>query len=477
MKKSKTYTPQVRKPRRTAETPAPAEIASSPDPVGYERLTKVLNLSPALFENAREASPHTIADLVAARYLFTTLEDPTPEDFKSTQLMTANSLILADEWMQAHGLDLASDPSAAKSLNKFEQEQVFLDHMNIAEEIFDPETHEPNMDMFMTSAASSPILITAFARSGKMPQIVQHYTSGTYNTLMNDSPLAAGLMTPEQIDQHAVYISEKMRDYFRIVGDNPQRARQDISRVFGELRNPELRAFIEQEIETYNTDWLAWSEEDEASATLETNFGGQEVDFSILPPGTDIREYTERLYESLGSQDREMVDLKRVGVLETLRSALGTERCYYVHGRQIGNAVTDENGVAIRPDYIGLVIQNHDTDGRVTGEDAVAISPIAKKHAGYLFRQAYSAHTSWRATLSLPKADARANGARPLKFTSVADQDMYEAYTKKAIQLLTCPPEQFGKEYELRCNNGEYTLHKRTNRTLGERALQASMLY
>lgn len=475
MKKPKNYTPQVRTPRRTAES---SPVAPEREPTaGYERLSEVLDISSAVFENPSEMSTQTLSDLLMTRLLTPErVEDPSVAvaDTKAMSLTVARSLIMADEWLLARDVDLAKDPSVMKTLGQYRTEQIANEQMKLTNKLTNLDINGRHDEYYM-SLALNPILITAVARSGPMPTVVEMYSDDTYIAMMKSKDLPQEL-SEEQLQRHASILGESMREYLRRVGDNPQRMRAQVGKLIGDLRTPELRAFIDKEIDKYDNDWLAWSEEDEAEHSIENFFGGQEVDFSILPPGTDIREYTEQLYENLSEQNRAFVDLKRVEVLETLRGTLGKDRCYYVHGRQTGQLAHDENGVSVRPDYIGLVIQTHGTSGHVIGEDAIAISPVGKKHAGYLFRHDYSTTSSWRSTLSLSKSEARAIGARPLKFTNISGQDTYEAYVKKAMQLLTCPPEQFGKEYELRFAKGEYALRKRTDRSLGERAIRASML-
>lgn len=234
--------------------------------------------------------------------------------------------------------------------------------------------------------------------------------------------------------------------------------------------------FVETELARYDTDWLSWSEQDieeENNEMLPTIEGGQELDFSILPEGTDIREYTENLCNSLTEQDRESVELRRVAVLEKLREVFGASTSFYIHGRPRGNVQTD-NGEAINEAYIGLVLQYHDPEGNVKAEDAIVVSPIKKRHAGYIVRhdEPLGNLQGWRKILALPKKSAREHGARPLKFTQVTGRDMYEAYVAKAVELLTCPIGEFGSDYELRMNgDGSYRMRPRKLGRLAEMAM------
>jgi hypothetical protein len=80
-----------------------------------------------------------------------------------------------------------------------------------------------------------------------------------------------------------------------------------------------------------------------------------------------------------------------------------------------------------------------------SGENAVAISPLAGRHATYVVRRE-CAEADWKILFSHPKFEARLRGARKLLFTTRADQtDEYSAMRDKIIDLLECHPREFRK--------------------------------
>lgn len=267
-------------------------------------------------------------------------------------------------------------------------------------------------------------------------------------------------------------------DIFHRAALNPSAARGETQALLRKLCSPSARAFAEQEYSSFEL----WGEhddksgEDPESMTVTPElFAGEEVSFTLLPPGTELREYAEVLYKELSETEKPYFDPQRLDVLERLRDEMGRDRCYYVHGKSRKSKTLQEDGTYIREDYVGLVIQNIDPRGRIIGEDAIAVSPIAKKHAGYLVRHDFGSGEAWRNILSMPKAAAQSHGARPLKFTAVQGQDKYDAWVKKALELLTCPPAQFSQDYELRQRgDGEYKLVCRRQRRVGQQALLAA---
>jgi len=183
----------------------------------------------------------------------------------------------------------------------------------------------------------------------------------------------------------------------------------------------------------------------------------QELDFTILPTNTDLRDFATGIVDRLSDREKARVDLDRVNVLASIRDYVGRDRCYYAHGKKAGKKMFDEGtGTLIDEDYIVLVIQNLDETGITTSEHALAISPIAKKHAAYLTRADASAGT-WREVLSLPKEEARYFGARDLRFTGSTGKTPYSMMEEKIKALLECHPDDFHAKLRMR-GDGTYRL-------------------
>ena len=204
----------------------------------------------------------------------------------------------------------------------------------------------------------------------------------------------------------------------------------------------------------------------------------QELDYTILPPGTEIEAVARDIVEESSEGSKATVDLQRLAVLEEVRQLFGPEHCFLMRGKKTGKEMAGEDGSLISEDYIGLIMQHHDADGTVTREDCLAISPIAKKHAGYIVRQDASEGISWREILSLPKNDAiRYFNARRLRFDPVAGEDKYEAYVKKAVALITCDTEKFNSNHRLRRTKaGDYEMIFRPQ-NIGSEGLRSASLF
>lgn len=189
-----------------------------------------------------------------------------------------------------------------------------------------------------------------------------------------------------------------------------------------------------------------------------------QLDFTILPAG-ELEEVTRIATERLSEAEKARVDLKRISVLESIRNQWGEDRCFFAHGRHTGKQMLDEEtGSAIDEDYIVLVMQQLSDNGDLLGEHALAISPIAKKHAAYLTRYDVSAG-NWREVLSLSKPDARYVGARDLRFTSSSGWTAYDMMVNKVNALLGCSVDDFHGQLRMDMS-GNYRV-KNYNRDLG----------
>jgi hypothetical protein len=188
----------------------------------------------------------------------------------------------------------------------------------------------------------------------------------------------------------------------------------------------------------------------------------QELDFTILPGDTNLRQLSEELFNESTDTEKEKVDLERIKILEDMRQIFGEDKCFFARGKQSGRQYKTGANETIDEDFIVLVMQNHDVNGQVTSEDALAISPISRRHAAFYTRQNASEGISWREIFSLSKTDARYFGARKLKFIGNEDHTPYEAVKEKVFALATCLPGEFNEE--LRYNPKKKLYETRSSR-------------
>jgi hypothetical protein len=154
--------------------------------------------------------------------------------------------------------------------------------------------------------------------------------------------------------------------------------------------------------------------------------------FEVLPQGEQLRTFLgglrkTRLYRGY------QVDVDRLTVLEDLQAHYGAERCVW----HVGSGSL--NGIGNR--Y--LVVTINSANG--FDANAVAISPLAGRHATYVVRRE-CADADWKTLFAHPKFEARLLGARKLLFTTTPDHpDQYKAMRDKIIRLLECEPGEFRK--------------------------------
>ncbi len=296
------------------------------------------------------------------------------------------------------------------------------------------------------------------------------YINGIHNT---EQTLAPGRLAHQPLLMNAL----SQISFYRTVLQDISSARYDAHQKLKYLVSEEVEDFLELS-EDWFTKTAAKREQD--SATIETILESQkqELDYTILPPGTELETVARQIVEESAEGAKATVDLRRLAVLEDVRQLFGPERCFLMRGKRTGKEMANEQGTLISEDYIGLVMQHHNSDGVVIQEDCLAISPIAQKHAGYIVRQDASEGISWREILSLPKHEAiQFFNARRLRFDPVSGEDRYEAYVKKVITLLTCPTEQFDANYRLRrTKGGEYEMIYRPQ-NIGAQALLSAALF
>jgi hypothetical protein len=125
------------------------------------------------------------------------------------------------------------------------------------------------------------------------------------------------------------------------------------------------------------------------------------------------------------------IDEYRLTVLEDLQDHFGADRCVWHKGSESSNGIDNR--------YLVLAIKS----AKGSDENAVAISPLAGRHATYIVRRE-CAEADWKTLFAHPKFEARLRGARKLLFTTSADHtDQYTAMREKIINLLQCHPREF----------------------------------
>lgn len=152
--------------------------------------------------------------------------------------------------------------------------------------------------------------------------------------------------------------------------------------------------------------------------------------FEILPQGEQLRTFLGEIRTSKKYRGY-TVDERRLTVLEDLQNHFGAAHCTWHRGIETGG------GIGTR--YLVLAIN---PPGR-SGQDAVAVSPLAGRHATYVVRRD-CVEADWEVLFAHPKFEARLRGARKLLFTSRSDDgDPYRAMLAKVIKLLECPAREF----------------------------------
>lgn len=268
-----------------------------------------------------------------------------------------------------------------------------------------------------------------------------------------DDPIAA------KFKRYVDLIDHSHRTIYRAGMLNPSRTKRDLKRLYekidsGKFDNLMQASHAEEELSVDTIDFFK-------------QHSAQELSFTVLSPDTNLGEIAENIYHESSDSEKTYVDPKRVALLADIRELVGKERCYFARGKITGKTHLDINGQRINEDYIVLVMQHHDEFGEVIGEDALAISPIARKHAAYLARHDTSHGLTWRELFQLTKSDAQELGTRRLKFTTVQGEDIVDTMQEKIFSLLTCDPKDFSGD--LRRSMNGYKLVQR--RALGNAAL------
>jgi hypothetical protein len=189
----------------------------------------------------------------------------------------------------------------------------------------------------------------------------------------------------------------------------------------------------------------------QTDASLDNPFDEAELyarlDWTVLPRGeVELEKAAQEIVamaQERAKHSRDVqIDLDRLNTLKNIKDSWGADRCYYARGTLSGRGKTTVEGIEQPDEYIVLVLQDLDSDGVVASEHAVAESPIAGHNAMYVMRGDVS-EFSWRDVYSMPKKDARALGARPVKHTKGDGSGLVNVMTRKVNYLLSCAPEEF----------------------------------
>lgn len=152
--------------------------------------------------------------------------------------------------------------------------------------------------------------------------------------------------------------------------------------------------------------------------------------FALLPSGEKLRAYLDDI-RSLGRYRGYAIDEDRLKVLEAVESHFGADRCQWHEGTESSRGVNNQ--------YMVLTVKADNG----SGEHAVAISPLAGRHATYVVRAGCAA-ADWDIVFAKTKAEARALGARREPFASAEHvTDPYRAMRDKVVHLLECSREEF----------------------------------
>lgn len=452
---------------------------------GYDELYDIMQVEDGVIDETSNDIPNQWLQQSTAG-IAENVDAPSEDDVRLSALLAAKTLVSGIDYVKTmYGVDLLANPERAKVPTRQVEMGIALSlHAARQRQLQDGSSYEKQLT---TSAAMTVFTVLAMSNSAAKrigSRMINYPDASDLTSSIIEGQALEKLAEADRDEVKALIgpIMAKLMMPKRVIMEgvtqSPANYRKRQHGLLSRLARPEMREFVNKELEKFEGDWLSWVEEgssfaDSSASGIEIE-GGQILDYSILPEGTNLKEFTEKVCDGLSESDKPYVDLRRVAVLESLREIFGADSTYYVHGKSRGE-VLDETGTPINEAYIGLVIQHHDRSGSVKAEDAVVISPVAKRHAGYFYRHDAEAskNTSWRTVLALPKHVARDKGARPLKFTNVSGQDKYEAYIAKALELLTCPATSFGSDYGLsRTKSGEYVMRKRTIKTV-EQAFEA----
>jgi len=443
-KKHSTYRPQRRPVRFVTEhTPRPEGAEIYDREQTFEKIKSIFEVSDVAAGN----DPTTVLGSVMATMRHIADSEAVDVQIDEQEL----SAVLPDfvyEVRQAvkslayEGFDFANSHAAVPAAKGLQYiDDSYKEHYGISllaapttlQGIADVLINEEHIDQFMQDGVEFAIKVR-LVRTYMSSRRVAKATAG----LRYDDPNMQGAidMTNGRLQQR--------------IARNPNEVHRETTAALSFLMSEQVSNFL-QEFNLESSDDRPAHTNDAEPAALPH----MELDFSILPPGQGLEEYVRYIEGNAGEHEKARIDLGRIGVLEKVRELWGKDACYFAHGKPTGLQMHDvETDTTVDEDYIVLVMTRLDTQGGVIGEHALAISPIARKHAAYLTRYDVSAGT-WREVLPLPKTDARDVGARGLKFTASTGRLPYEMMTEKVRALLDCPPQDFHNQLRMRAD-GSY---------------------
>lgn len=272
----------------------------------------------------------------------------------------------------------------------------------------------------------------------------------------------------DEIQREAVTAAiAQEEEFFRRASRFPDYTRKSTLAAVNTLKQQAVTDLLQYEAEkaAFNV-----SMEEPPSVTTESDaIKGQELNFTVLPQGTVLRQLYETIRNGTPPHLRPYVDTSRLQLLEEMSEFVGKEKCFYAQGiPKERDFVVPATGELVNESYVVLVMQDRDDDGRVVGENAIAISPIARRNAAFVCRYDVSEGISWQEILKFPKQDVELLGARRVKFSHSKDQPLGDAMLEKFTALLTCDKAEFDGDFR-RNKDGSYILRHR--RSLGKTAL------
>jgi hypothetical protein len=183
-------------------------------------------------------------------------------------------------------------------------------------------------------------------------------------------------------------------------------------------------------------DYLRQFRSIEPSVARRSRRATDNLSFALLPSGEKLQAFLHTV-RSTGRYQGCRVDDRRLTVLEELEKHFGAGRCRWHEGTLSSGGVNNQ--------YLVLTIKSDNG----SGEHAVAISPLAGKHATYAVRADY-ADADWPTIFAKSKAEALALGARRFPFTNADNGiDQYTAMRLKVVHLLERPLRQLPKRQPL----------------------------
>lgn len=460
MSKKHRNPPQRRGPTRptaqafTGELPQNTNIVS-PEP-SIERLSTLLGAG-------NDRSARDPIELIMKRRDTSDIPSDVDEEtrFRASMLAAAEVVIDAYDLLYNRGIDLADENG---DWNTWSMQLKCRQ----AARMFDIDTEVLTEHEQMTYGQAYKLYMAVVMANKRLTQgFIDSLRSN--QSQFEEAAIKAGVRDGRELAD--VQVGDEIGLYRNLV-DNPSRMKRRTQEHISEITSPQFRQFIEEEAQRlYEKFSLSLGSGEAVGLNL---FGGQKLDYEILPEGTTLRERTEELCSRLTPSEVEHIDLRRIKLLSKIKECFGEDRTYFVHGKPRGSIV-DPRGESINEAYLGVVVQHHDESGNVAGEDCVVISPIARRHAAFVVRHDVS-EKGWRDVLKTPKRTSRQFGARQVKFTVPDGVDVYDGMLQKLQLLLVCPSDRFSQGNELRYNasTGEFTLRPPRERPLGNIALKGA---